>query len=282
MKKTLSLMIMAALFAASSEAAWRTGLLGGYHTAGAAQYGTAPAHTNVFLDCHAATNYISSSSAHNNWTPIWSNNRCWQYWGQVWLPAGTHTFAGHIDDNSTLTIDGTTIFTQSGNSQKSGTFTVASDGWFDFSFKCGNGSGGAGPWGNSLGVKVNGNTMGFGVKWNGQGTFEWLADPGDRTVFRYDDGTGFEDQAEFTGEPWNVAVPGVSYDTAENMAAGSVSYSVPAGAQTVSDGVRATCQGYRLYEVDLDTGVETLADSGAANTVAFTHVAGKRWHVVWL
>ena len=104
----------------SAFAEWRPGLLGGFHTAGATAYATPPAYTNVFLDCHAATNYVSSSSAHNNWLPVWSNNRCWQYWGQVRLPAGTHTFAGHMDDNSTLVIAGKTIFTQSGNSQKSG------------------------------------------------------------------------------------------------------------------------------------------------------------------
>ena len=282
MKKTLLVATAVISLALTSHAAWRTGLLGGFHTAGAAKYTTPPAYTNVFLDCHAATNYISSSSSHNNWNPIWSSNRCWQYWGQVWLPVGTHTFAGHIDDNSTLVIGGTTIFTQSGNSQKSGTFTAANEGWFDFEFKCGNGTGGAGPWGNSLGVKVNGNTMGFGVKWNGQGTFQWLADPGDRTVFRYDDGTGFEDQAEITGEPLNVEVPGVSYGIVENLAAGPVTFSVPSGVQSLSASSRATCAGYRLYDVDLETAAETLVASGSVNTVTFTHVAGKKWHLAWL
>ena len=187
---TASIVAIIVSTSSPSSAEWRPGLLGGFHTAGAAVYATPPACTNVFFDCHAATNYLSSSSAHNDWLPIWSNNRCWQYWGRILLPAGTHTFAGHIDDNSTLVIDGKTIFTQSGNSQKSGTFTAATEGWYDFSFKCGNGSGGAGPWGNSLGVKVNGNTIGFGVKWNGGGTFQWLADPGDGSLFRHEDGTG--------------------------------------------------------------------------------------------
>ena len=97
----LACVAIALAFAApNASAVWQPGLLGGFHTAGAAVYATPPARTNVFMDCHAATNYISSSSAHSNWTPIWSSNRCWQYWGQVFLPAGTHTFGAKIDDNS--------------------------------------------------------------------------------------------------------------------------------------------------------------------------------------
>ena len=283
--KKQSLLVLAALFAAATlYAAWQPGLWGGFHTAGAAKYTTPPAYTNVFLDCHAATNYISSSTSHNDWLPIWSKDRCWQYWGQIRLPAGTHTFAGHMDDNSTLVIDGATIFTQSGNAQKSGTFTAAEEGWYDFSFKCGNGSGGAGPWGTSLGVKVNGNTMGFGVKWNGAGTFQWLADPGNRSVFRHDDGRGFANTINFSGEPYAVDAGGVSYETIENLADGqSLTYSVVAGYHALADGVRAKCVGFRLYDVDVETSAETLEQSSdSATSISFTHAAGKMWHLVWL
>ena len=60
--KKRSTLVSAALFAAATlHAAWQPGLWGGFHTVGAAKYTTPPAYTNVFLDCHAATNYISSS-----------------------------------------------------------------------------------------------------------------------------------------------------------------------------------------------------------------------------
>ena len=285
MKKTAAFLFAAAFLAAMSEAAWRPGLLGGFHTAGATNYATPPAYTNAFPDCHAATNYLSSTSSHSNWVPIWSGNRCWQYWGQIYLSAGTHTFGGNIDDNSTLAIDGATVFTQSGNGVKTGVFTAAADGWYDFSYKCGNGSGGAGPYSNNgVGVKVNNCPLGLGVKWNGAGNYQWLADPGDASLFRYDDGTGFENQISISGSPYNVNAGGATYEIVENLYDGQrLSYSVTAGYHSLGDGVRAMCSGYRLYDVDPDTSARTLVlGSDSATSVSFTHVEGKMWNLVWL
>ena len=76
MKKTILFILAAALAATMSKAAWRPGLLGGFHTSGAAKYTTPPTCTNTFLDCHAATNYVSATSNNGNWIPVWSNNRC--------------------------------------------------------------------------------------------------------------------------------------------------------------------------------------------------------------
>ena len=271
--------------ALNALAVWQPGLWGGFHTSGATGYATPPARTNVFLDCHAATNYISSSSAHANWTPVWSSNRCWQYWGQVFLPAGTHTFAAKIDDNSTLAIDGTTVFTQTASAtQANGTFQATEDGWHDFSFKCGNKTGGAGPTsGSGVGVKTNNCPIGFGVKWNGAGNYQWLADDGTMSRFRHDDGNGFPDEISFSGEPFKVAVPGVSYTTVSGLVDGETyTYTAPSGATVFADGSRATCLGWRLYSVDISTGAKTLSASGDTASAAFAHVSGDCWRLVWL
>ena len=270
--------------ALNALAVWQPGLWGGFHTSGATGYATPPTYTNVFADCHAATNYVSSTSAHANWVPIWSSTRCWQYWGQIRLPAGTHTFAAKIDDNSQLIIDGTTLITQSGNTLKTATFTAAEEGWYDFSFKCGNGSGGAGPYGGSgVGVKTNNCPIGFGVKWNGAGSYVWLADYGTMSRFRHDDGNGFPDEITFTGEPFNVAVPGVSYATVSGLVDGETyTYTVPSGATVFADGSRAICTGWRLYAIDPATGAGTLSASDNTATASFQHAAGDIWRLVWL
>ena len=284
MKKTILFILAAALAATMSKAAWRPGLLGGFHTSGAAKYTTPPTCTNTFLDCHAATNYVSTTSDNGNWIPVWSSNRCWQYWGQIRLPAGTHTFGGNIDDNSTLAIGGTTLFTQSGNGVKTGTFTAAADGWYDFSYKCGNGSGGAGPYSNNgIGVKVDNHALGLGVKWNGEGGYQWLADPGDASFFRYDDGTGFENQISFSGLPYDVTAGGASYATVVNLQDGQrLSYSVTEGYHALADGARAKCVGYRLYDVDPETTARTLVRESPDTALSFNHAEGKMWELVWL
>lgn len=204
---------LACVFAAAniSQAAWQPGLKGGFNTAGTAAYTTLPVYTKTYLDVHCATNYNGETTTHSNPVPIWSNNRCWQYWVQIYLPAGTTTFGANIDDNSQLKINGVTVFTQSGYNKISGAVSFDAPGWHNFLFTCGNGIGGAGPWGGTgLEQQTIGGTtvgVGFGVMLSGETIWAFPADPGDRSLFRFDDGLGFDDIFTIAGVPGNIGKP---------------------------------------------------------------------------
>ncbi len=236
---------------------------------------------------HCATNYISSTTTHVNPVPVWSNNRCWQYWGQIYLPAGTTTFGADIDDNSQLKIDGATVFTQSGNYKISGTVSFGAPGWHDFLFTCGNGGGAAGPWGGTGleqqtigGVTVG---VGFGMKLPGETIWSFPADPGDRSLFRYDDGLGFDDSFTIAGVPANIGEPTPAYGVYSGVANGSnltMSVASGTGYVAVSDTQRACCTGYVWYAVDVGTSTKTVVQSGGDTSFAYSHsnMAEVVWH----
>ena len=273
-KKSCALAIAIAFTSFVSHAAWKTGL----------QAITLTGSSINKTSFSAATTNVVLSPVMAKTNSGWSGNTTYVYWGQMYLDGSTYHFAESIDDAVYLKVDGTEVLNNTTwNVTSTGSITREA-GWYSFELRLFNGGGGAGPanqdsWG----------TPGFGFGYNTAGytgkvgsNYAFPEDPGDRSLFRYDDGTGFEDTVTFSGAPETVAVPGVSYEDVENLEAGDVTYSVPSGVQYLSASNRVTCVGYCLYDVDVDTGVETLAASGTVSTVTFTHVAGKMWHFVWL
>ncbi len=259
----------------SANAAWRAGLqtvtIGNCSSINTTSFTAAT--TNAVLSPEKAAT-----------TAGWGASTTYVYWGQMYLDGSTYRFAESIDDAVYLKVDGTVLLNDATwNATTVGSITREA-GWYDFELRLFNGSGGAGPanqdsWGTP-GYGFGFNTTNYTGKVGSKYTFP--EDPGDRSLFRYDDGTGFGDQIFFTGEPYNVPVPGVSYDGIQDLNAGdSLAYSVPSGTQPVSDGVRAACTGWTLYSVDLDSDVGTPVTSNTTSTATFTHVGGTRWHLAW-
>ena len=278
MSKQMRLVLCAAAVAAiavSSHAAWQPGL-----------------RTITISNCSsinktsfsAATTNAVLSPAMAKTTTGWGASTTYVYWGQIYLDGSKYCFAESIDDAVYLTIDGTKILDNtSWNTTTTGSIT-REPGWYDFELRLYNGTGGAGPasqdsWGTP-GYGFGYNTTNYTGKVGAKYTFP--EDPGDRSLFRYDDGKGFENQITFSGMPYNVPVAGASYDDVLNLVADDeLTYSVPSGVQPVSDGVRATCVGWTLYSIDIETGEETATASNTTATASFTHVEGRLWHLVW-
>ena len=283
--------------ALAANAAWQPGLLGGWVNNYAsnnsnwitveepdARSGWVP-----YPGPHAATNRVGTSTASTACPPIWANDRTWIYKGQMFLSKGTHWFCGQIDDARYMAIDGVKCMESTSYSAcvvSSPGYTVTSDNgeWVDIEIRLANGTGGAG-YNNNV-KDANGLLCGFGHAVSDtapaakMSNFAYPCDPGDMSVFRYDDGNGFPNQVEITGEPWNVAVPGVTYGFCD-LTEGAVSISAPSGARAVSEGVRATCVGWRLYSVDTATGEETAISSNTTATATFTHADGSSWRLSW-
>ena len=278
MSKQTRLILCAAAVAAiavSSHAAWMPGL-----------------RTITISNCSsinktsfsAATTNTVLSPAMAKTNTGWGASTTYVYWGQIYLDGSKYCFAESIDDAVYLKIDGTKILDNTSWSTTTTGSITREPGWYDFELRLYNGSGGAGPanqdsWGTP-GYGFGYNTTNYTGKVGAKYTFP--EDPGNRSLFRYDDGKGFENQITFSGMPYNVPVAGASYDDVVNLVADDVlTYSVPSGTQPVSDGVRATCVGWTLYSVDLETGEETATASNTTATASFTHIEGRLWHLVW-
>ena len=81
--------------------------------------------------------------------------------------------------------------------------------------------------------------------------------------------------------PFNVPVPGVFYGEESGLATGDKrTNSVPSGATPYAEGARATCLGWKLYQVDVDTGAATLWLEDTSNVCEYEH-PGVRTRLVW-
>ena len=292
----------AALMPFLSSAAWQPGLLGGYvNSYNSGSYMTVePTEWVAYSGPHAATNRESSSTSTTACPPIWASNRTWVYKGQVFLSQGTHWFCAQIDDARYLKLGGTkvidsTSYNACAISSPGYTVTDASGEWVDFELYMANGSGGAGY--NDNVKDANGLLCGFGhaisdtKPSSSMANFVYPCDPGDRSVFRYDDGKGFEDAIAFAGEPYDLPVitnaatgATLSYDSITGVTAGEQrTFSVPAGSLPVAGGGTATCIGWKVYSFDPETGGNlSLVSQGAGNTVNYTHPTGLAGKVVWV
>ena len=273
--KTISVAVLCAV-ALSAQSAWQTGL----------QTITLTGSGMNKTSFSAATTNVVLSPAMAKTTSGWGGNTTYVYWGQMYLDGSTYNFAESIDDAAYLKVDGVVVLDNDKYSATTRGSITRSAGWYDFEVRLYNGSGGAGPAsGDSWGTKAYGlgyNTTNYTGKVGSLYTFP--EDPGDRSLFRYDDGTGFGDRIEFAGEPFDVDTGGASYTMVENLVDGqNLSYSIAAGYHSLGSGARAKCVGFRLYDVDLETSAQTLVSSSdSLTTVSFSHVAGKKWLLVWL
>jgi len=261
--------------AATAQAAWQPGLVGG-KVSGAFNVTDYPAETEIYLCPHAATNNSTAAGG------VWHNcdNTTWVYTGQVYL-ASTTTFAESIDDSVRLLVGGTQVLNNSAwNTPTYGTFTPPAPGWYSFELRMGNASGGAGP--------VDGNgwtaTKGFGmaagaITSNQGGDYEIPIEPGDLSLFRYDDGLGFDDTLRITGSP-KISTVSPDYGTYNGYAAGQqATLSAPAVWTNDAQNMAATCIGWILYDTD-----GNHITSGAGNSLTYVHpdpAAGRMLEWQW-
>ena len=78
-----------------------------------------------------------------------------------------------------------------------------------------------------------------------------------------------------------MPVPGVFYGEESGLATGDKrTNSVPSGATPYAEGARATCLGWKLYQVDVDTGAATLWLEDTSNVCEYEH-PGVRTRLVW-
>ena len=271
--RTWSVVAGAALVAVTiAEGAWKPGLYGGM-VAGTLINKTAfPTVTNVFSGPHTATTAVK---------PPWADYTTWVYWGQVYLPAATIWFAENIDDAVYMRIwnNGTpTVVLDHGvwNTPSAGFFTAPSADWYPVEIRFYNGGGGAGP------VPGSGwtSTFGFGYKIGGGSSvngadYVYPTDNGAMSLFRHDDGLGFDNALLITGVPMILGMAVPPYGYTNNLAAGNVfPCSVTAAGTNAASDTRYTCSGWRLYQKNGN--YWQLASQGAGAEMTYTHVMAER------
>lgn len=272
--------------AGALRAAWQPGLLGGtIPSTGTFNTTAFPAITNSYLGPHVTTIKVNPTSST---TEPWKTYQTWAYWGEIYLEAATTWFAENIDDHVYLRIwDGDTptvvLNNTTWNGASAGSFTAPVAGWYRFDLRLWNGGGGAGP------VEGSGWTLtkGFGYKIGGASStdgadYEYPEDNGTMSLFRYDDGLGFDDVLEITGEPGEYGSPVPSYGLHAGYDVNDTVSCAVEGVWTNADATVATrCDGWRVLSQTNqlhDIWVETT--NGTGNAFTYTHgaTAGR---VVW-
>ena len=275
-KESIIAAVAIASFSVSAHAAWQTGLKTVTLT------GTSSINTTSYAS--STTNIVLSPVQAGPARASWGGNTTYAYWGQICLDGSTYNFAESIDDACWLKIDGTVVL-NNGVSSVTAVGSISREaGWYNFEVRFQNGGGGAGPvnsdsWGTtSYGFGYN--TSGYSGKVGSNYTFP--VDPGDRTLFRYDDGTGFDDIVEIRGYPFNVPVSGVTYGEVRGLANGEMrTFSVTAQTTNYADGARATCAGWKLYKLNIETDAATLWLEDTSNVCEYEHPGGLTrlvWH----
>lgn len=161
-------------------AGWQPGLKAGYLNS-AWDTNSYPSAISIQLGPHVAKTVAA---------PPWADNRTWVYTGQIYLNGAAHHFAESIDDRAMLVINGTIRLydTVHNTPTKSGPVTLSA-GWYNVEMRFGNGTGSAGPYAVSGWTSAKG----FGYNIGGLDTtngvdYIFPDDPGDMTLFRYNDG----------------------------------------------------------------------------------------------
>ena len=272
MKKAVLFLVcaLATLTASTLLAAWQAGLQGGTVAGTSINKTAKPAATNIYPSPHVGATQTK---------PPWADNTTWVYWGQIHLGATNTWFAENIDDAVYMRIwNGATpavvLDNASYNTPTAGSFTAPAAGWYPVEIRMYNGTLGAGP------VAASGwtTTKGFGFKIGGASSvngadYTYPEDDGLMSLFRYDDGLGFDDVLEVTGVPDEYGSPLPSYGYHYGLSSNdTVACSVEAVWTNAAVTVAARCAGWKVFSqtnLEHDLWIETT--NGVGNAFTYTH-----------
>ncbi len=290
MKKLLVISLVTA--AMSASAIMRPGLKGGFVNESSGTWRTVtPEKTQAYSGPHAATNRVTSTTIAIACPPIWGHYRTWVYTGQMFLAKGTHWFYKYNYGSCYLALNGTQYLLNTSSNSKvlSNSYTVNEDEgqWVDIEIRLYFSTGNAGP-SSATETDANGILCGFGhvIAANRPGysmtNFTYPCDPGDGSVFRYDDGRGHSDSLEIDSEPVRFRAqlsPGYSLTdynaTQRGLDLGDeVAVSAPASV-SFGDHLVATCTGWKLSywsNAANDYVFDALAPNAQGSGTSFTYV----------
>ena len=223
--------------AVAAQAEWNPGLRGGYYAATAIGDGE-PETVGYYLDTIAATNQDKSSRG------LWTNQRCWKFWGEIYLPEGNVSYIGKCDDRVQAYVDGVVVLDAAGTIVTK-TYSNASAGWHSFKLLVWENTGNTG--GSVLpgGVPKTCFALQFG-----DGAAFYPVDDGTMNIYRYDDGLGFKGRITVSGLP-AIGSPYPAYGENTGFEAGRT-YAFHNDATVMTADTEATCLGAKVYRVNPD------------------------------
>lgn len=252
---------------------WQPGLLGGY-VEGAFNKTDLPTTLAPYAGPHAAT---------NNTRDVWADKRTWVYRGQIFLDGGPYSFAERNDDSILLKIDGEVLLENTSFATFTKTPIVRLPaGWHEIELRLGNDGGGAGPANHIL--CQEGFPCAFGISQGetlpaAMNGYSFPADPGDRSLFRHDDGTGFASLLAIATEPRGLPAERlVPTADREDLASGDM---IDCSARPAFlDGIHYRCTGYVLETL---VGTEWTAPVTNLGHTSFTYRHGETGtRLTWL
>ena len=275
-KSFLAMLGVLFLLCAARDAfgAWQPGL----------QYGKIPSNALNVDDWPAVTNTTCEIIHAKTQDPaIWGTSVTWVYWGEMYFPeTGTYWFGENNDDYAFLAIDGEQVFKDDVWDRPTIKSRQLNEGWHKIDLRLYNSGGGCGPVVGSGFTTTKGFGYAFSEKEITSGADLVVPeDSGDGTVFRYDDGKGFDDILVIKGEPVNYGNVNPPYGIHSGMTNGTALTCTAEPGRAIG-GVAYRLSGYRLEDVDVGTDEPTnIVASGIASPVEYRHVGHKRL-LTWL
>ncbi len=284
-KKTIVTLCALVGAALTSFAAWQPGLQWGEVSGSGINTTAYPSTTNVSVTIEKATQWASSTSS----TTIWKSNTTYVYWGMIYFDGSVYRFGESIDDVVWLKINDKVVINDTLHSNAAFTTVELPEGWYPFELRMYNGTGGGGA--TTSPNKGFSNTKGFGlIKCETKEEADLIStgadmtvpeDDGNMSLFRYDDGLGFDDCIDVSGYPASFGVVSPAYGSNSGYSEGQVvEISAPASWSSEDGKISMTCVGAERFEVDTTTGEKTPLEPIVGNRFSHTH-SDKMLVVVW-